>query len=165
MPTKQPEWELIANLGDVHPLDYGGYFIYRDKTGVYPEEAELLILEDDSDENSTYTIYRTGLDRLKLVKGYLVPEKYDKGWPHPVERYDEWFHKDLEGVASFIGIDKKDLEAAFTSKDPLIRADAYQAIGDYHGWDNLDGGPLTGVTRDEAEERYKDDLKHLKKGA
>lgn len=158
MATKQPEWEIIANLGDRSPFDYGGYFIYRDKTGVYPEEAELLIPEEDE---KTYTIYRFVLDPLKMVNGYLVAKKYDRTWPHPLERYDEWFHKDLDGVASFIGSTKKELEEAFTSDEPLERALAYQAIGDYFGWDNLDSYPLQ-MTRREVENRYKDDLRQLK---
>jgi len=160
MPTKQPKWKLIANIGDTHPLDYGGYFIYRDETGVYPEEAELL-LEPAEGEND-YTIYRFILDRLKLKDGYLVPLDYDSSWRHPVERYDAWFHRDLGSIASFVGTTKEDLEAAFTSKDPLVRAEAYRAIGDYHGWDNLDSYPLTNLSRSEVEKRYRDDLKKIK---
>lgn len=44
METKQPRWKLVAQLGDVHPIDYGGYFVYRDTTGVYEEEAEVLMV-------------------------------------------------------------------------------------------------------------------------
>lgn len=162
MPTKQPEWKLIANLGDASPLDYGGYFVYRDETGVYAEKAELLLLDDEGDEDSKYTIYRILLDPLKMVNGYLIPLEYDSSWPHPVEKYDEWFHKDLDSVASFAGSTKEDMEAALTSDDTLVRAEAYRAIGDYHGWNNLDDYPLTGLTRSEVEERYKDELQHLK---
>ena len=156
--TRQPEWKFIANLGDASPLDYGGYFVYRDKTGVYEEEAELLIVDNEEDENSTYTIYRVMLERSKLVDGYLVPFKYDRSWPHPLERYDEWFHKDLEDVASNIGATKEELERAFASANPLERAHAYRAVGDYHGWDNLDSYPLTGLTRKDVEERYREEL-------
>jgi len=156
--TRQPEWEFIANLGDASPLDYGGYFIYRDKTGVYEEEAELLIVDNEEDENSTYTIYRIMLERSKLVDGYLVPFKYDKSWSHPLERYDEWFHKDLGGVASSVGATKEELEKAFTSSNPLERAHAYREIGNYHGWENLDSYPLTELTRKDVEERYRGEL-------
>lgn len=159
MATKQPQWEMIANLGDMTPLDHGGYFIYRDKTGVYPEEAELLLIED---EGGTYSVARFVLDRLKLVDGYLVPFAYDATWPHPLERYDEWFHKDLEGVASFVGSTKEEMEAMFTSGDPLQRAEAYRAVGEYHGLENLDPDPLTGMTRAEAKKRYAKDLRRLK---
>jgi hypothetical protein len=144
----QPKWELIANLGDVNPLEHGGYFIFRDKTGVYPEEAELLLVEDGD-----YTIYRFSLERLKMVKGFLVPLKYNKSWPYPVERYDEWFHEQLGDVAASIGTTKQELEKAFTSANPLERAHAYRAIGDYHGFENLDSYPLTHMPRAEVEKR------------
>jgi hypothetical protein len=156
--TRQPKWEFIVNLGDASPLDYGGYFVYRDTTGVYEEEAELLIVDDEQDENSTYTVYRIMLERIKLVDGYLVPFRYDKTWPHPLERYDEWFHDKLGDVASSFGTTKEELEKDFTSADPLKRAHAYRAIGDYHGWENLDGYPLTGLTRKTVEERYREEL-------
>jgi hypothetical protein len=150
MATKQPKWELIANLGDVHYLDHGGYFVYRDKTGVYPEEAELLVV-GDSDE---YTIYRFSLERLKMVKGFLVPIGYRPDWPHPVERYDEWFHEKLGDVADSIGTTKQELEKAFTSANPLERAHAYRAIGDYRGFENLDSYPLAHTSREEVARRY-----------
>ena len=47
----QPVWSCIANLGDVNPIDYGGYFVYIDTTGVYPPEAELLIAPSDNDDD------------------------------------------------------------------------------------------------------------------
>lgn len=51
--TRQPEWEYVANLGDASPIDHGGFFIFEDRTGVYPPEVEVLIPpeEDDSDED------------------------------------------------------------------------------------------------------------------
>ncbi len=44
----QPKWKLLANLGDANPIDYGGYFVYRDETGVYRDEAEKLISPDEA---------------------------------------------------------------------------------------------------------------------
>lgn len=153
--TKQPEWEFIANLGDANPLDYGGYFIYRDKTGVYEEEAEFW--HEPEDENSPITVYRFALERKKMVGPYLVPFGYDDSWHHPVASYDEWFHKDLAGVASFVGATKTELERAFCSADPVDRAIAYRAIGEYHGFENLDSYPIT-VSAREAEKRYRAEL-------
>ncbi len=156
MATKQPKWELIENIGDATPLDYGGYFIYRDKTGVYPEEGELLV--PDEERPDRYTIYRILLDPLKMVDGYLVPAIYKSDWPHPLESYDEWFHKDLESVASFVGSTKEALEEAFTSDNPIERAEAYRAVADHSGWENFDSDPLH-LTRKEVQERYKDELR------
>jgi hypothetical protein len=160
METKQPIWELVANLGDVNPIDYGGYFVYRDTTGVYPEEAELLLVDESADgESDTWTVYRFILDRLKQVKTgeaiYLVPIRFDDSWPHAVSQYDEWFHEDLARVASYTGQTLQELRAAFCSENATDRASAYQAIGDYHGFDNLDSYPLTFKTRAEVEARYK----------
>ena len=65
----QPAWECIAQLGDKNPIDHGGYWILRDTTGVYAEEAELLLVPDDDDRE--YTIYRFTLDRCTFVNGVV----------------------------------------------------------------------------------------------
>lgn len=143
------DWIFIKNLGDINPLDYGGYFIYKHKTGIYPEAAEKLLVDED-----TYTVYRFPLDRLKLVDGYLVPLAYVPNWPHPLEKYDEWFHEELGEVAEFSGTQKAQLELAFTSADPVDRAFAYEAVGNHFGWVEFDSYPLT-ISRQEAEKRYR----------
>jgi len=158
--SRQPTWELIANLGDASPIDYGGYFIYRDTTGVYPEEGEKLFADENGDGERVWTVHRFTLDRLKQIQVgetiCLVPIRYDETWPHPVTSYDEWFHKDLAGVAAFVGQSVQELRDAFCSDDPRVRAFAYEAIGDYHGWENLDGYPLTFESREEVEARYEE---------
>lgn len=163
MPTKQPIWKFLANLGDASPLEHGGYFVYRDHTGVYPEEAEFFGPDDDANEKSKYTIYRFSLERLQLVDGYLVPARYDSSWPHPVERYDEWFHKDLQAVANAHGTTKEILEQMFISPDPLTRALGYRIIGSYHGFENLDQYPLGKQTKSDIKSRYRDELKTIRR--
>lgn len=160
--TKQPVWQLIANLGDNSPLDYGGYFVYKDETGVYPEEAEFLVVDNEDDEDSTYTIYRILLDPFKMVNGYLVPYDWEPSWRQPLENYDEWFHENLKSVADYVGSTKEDLEKALSSRDPLDRAQAYRALAEYHGWDEFDSDPL-GLTRQEVEARYSEDLERLRR--
>ena len=158
MPTRQPTWKLIRNLGDKNPFDHGGYFIYQDETGVYPEEGEYLV--EPEEEGGVYTIYRFTVDKLKVVVheethiSYLVSDQYESGWSHPLHRYDEWFHEDLHKVAEVHGLDYKDLRDLFCSDDPLMRAEGYRAIGDYHGFLNLDAYPLTFTDREEVEARY-----------
>lgn len=159
--TNQPEWELITNLGDVHPLDYGGYFIYRDTTGVYTEEGEKLFVDDGENDNAAkYTIHRFILDRCEQVskdgKTFLVPFGFGSrtDLPYAIETYDEWFDKHLDEIAEFMEQSIEETREAFCSADPVIRAFAYQAIGDYFGYDNLDDYPLF-LTKAEAEERYK----------
>jgi len=144
---------LLANLGDANPIDYGGYFVHQDTTGAYTEEVEKLFVYEDS-----WQVYRFPLDRLKIVQGYLVPLRYSPDWPEPLPRYDEWFHKDLDKVAESIGLSAQELKEQFCSDNPIIRARAYEAIGDYHGYENLDGYPLTFTNRKEIEARYKKEV-------
>lgn len=157
----QPVWKLRANLGDVSPLDYGGFFVYDDTTGVYPSEAELLEPEDDSADEADmrYTVHRFALDQCKQAEDeethqvYLIPARYDSAWPHAVSAYDEWFHQDLASVAQYVGSTLQEMRNQLCSDDPTVRANVYRAIGDYHGYANLDSYPLT-LTRAEAETRY-----------
>jgi hypothetical protein len=163
--TNQPKWRKVANLGDVNPIDYGGLFVYRDTTGVYTEEAERLEApdSDDTDQHGPWIVHRFCLDRCQIIREtdgntdtiYLVPARYTADWPHPVHAYDQWFHQDLDKVASFIGTDLETLRGWFCSADPLERALAYQAIGDYHGFENLDSYPLTFHKRSEVTRRYR----------
>ena len=55
----QPKWKLLANLGDANPIDYCGYFVYRDETGVYRDEAEKLISPDEATITDTRIQTRT----------------------------------------------------------------------------------------------------------
>lgn len=150
----QPIWEFIQYLGDEDPLEHGGYFVYRDKTGAYAEEVQRLTPMIDR----SFLIYRTPIERLKLVDGYLVPLRYRPDWPHPLERYDEWFHEKLGEVAHSIGATKEALAKDFTSPDPIRRAWAYQAVGDHFGWENFDSDPLR-MTRAEVKKRFRKELK------
>lgn len=157
----QPDWQLIANLGDKKPLDYGGYFVFRDKTGQYEEEAQLLVVNDEDVEGSPYTLYRFPLERMKMVDGYLVPFGYTREWPHPVQKYDAWFHDKLAEIAEtsgFYGVTNEGLELDFTSADPLVRAEVYRAVAEHEGWENFDEYPLTSLTREQAKKRYPEEL-------
>lgn len=162
----QPKWKLIANLGDASPLEYGGYFIYEDETGVYPPEAELLevLNEDEPDEDRLkYRVYRFILEQCTLTDGILSDNKY-----HPL--HPAWFAEPesertnrpqdttyLKNVADYIGSTLEEMQSMFCSNNPLDRATAYRAIGEYHGLENLDDYPLE-LTRTEAIERYKDEV-------
>lgn len=142
----QPDWECIAQLGDVNPVDHGGYWIMRDKTGVYPEEAELF--RPCEGDDGRVTAYRFMLKRCTCVKGILSDNQYH-------ENVAAWWASDIEQIGMFVGDEDGDLVTFFCSEDPLERAEAYRALGDYHGFDNLDSDPLH-MTRSEARRRYKE---------
>jgi hypothetical protein len=158
--TNQPNWVLVANLGDASPLDYGGYFVYRDTTGVYPAEAEKIFVSDDTDDPDypgQCTIHRITLDRCKEVhlgdQIYLVPFNFNETWPFPVSEYDEWFHVHLDRVAENIGVPVQEVRDFLCSESECSRALAYEAIYDYHGWENGDCYPLH-MSHEEAKARY-----------
>lgn len=171
----QPKWKLVANLGDVHPLEYGGYFVYVDETDVYEAEGELLleptedacgqcreeVCHNDYDECiydctcHNYTVYRFSLERCTLIDGILSDNKFHLD-------FMAWFgyrdadrpqDSDLNDVAK--SADMPTIADMLCSSDLIERAKAYQAIGEYHGFENLDAYPLT-LTRAEVEARYQE---------
>jgi hypothetical protein len=153
--------EFIANLGDSSPLEYGGYFLYRQENGDFeaekldePTECEL------DDPEARWTVRRVCLDRCKLQRSedgasvYLVSFKYDPAtYSHPLPQYEAWFAKHLSAVASYIGSTREALEEQLCSADGRERALAYQAIADTEGWDNFDSYPLE-LSLEEVEIRY-----------
>lgn len=142
--TQQPKWKLVANLGDKNPIDHGGYFVYVDQTGVYPPEAALL--ESPETDAGTWTAWRFVLDPCTFTNGVLSDNKFHPDKP-------AWFADDLDKLAQFVGQTKEQLIELFTSDDPLKRAQAWRAVGDYFGYENLDGDPLQ-LSREEAERKY-----------
>src|ERR1039458_5750984 len=98
--------KLVAQLGDASPIDYGGYFIYEDDTGVYAPEGELLESPDTDETPEGWKVYRFSLDRLKqITQGenvYLVSFKYVETWPYPPSAYDEWFNRVLNRGAAYV---------------------------------------------------------------
>ena len=145
MTTKQPQWKQVAQLGDANPIEYGGYFVYEDETGVYPPEAVWLVAPED-DNGARWIEYRFILEPCTFINGILSDNKY-----HP--EHAAWLAGDLEQVASFTGETIEDLIGALTGDDVFERALAWRAIGEYHGLDNLDSYPNR-FTRSEIEARY-----------
>ena len=142
----QPDWQFVANLGDVNPLDHGGLFVYIDRKGVYPPEMERVEPDEDGDK---LEIHRVCLDRCTYIGGILSDNSF-----HP--DHPAWFAKDLAEVASTMDYDLDELRSDLCSGDALKLACAYRAILDYYGWDNGDAYPEH-YTRAEAEERYKEE--------
>lgn len=135
MSTQQPVWKCIANLGDRSPIEYGGFFVYVDETGVYPPEVELLEAPDSDDSGDPWVLYRFILDRCTLSPaGILSDNKF-----HP--EISAWFADDLPRVADCVDYPIDELMADLCSSDPLKLAPAYRAIGEYHGFENFDSYP------------------------
>jgi hypothetical protein len=146
MTTNQPVWKAIAQLGDVNPLEYGGLWILSDTTGAYAPEAEYLVPPEDDDAREL-TVYRYILERCTFTDGVLSDNKY-----HPA--HPAWFADSIADVARYCGMTTDGMIAALCDESPVQRAGAYQAIGNYHGFDNLDSYPIT-LTRAEARARYR----------
>lgn len=141
----QPEWKLI------YSTDYSA--VFEDKTGVYDPEMEIA---QEFDEGK-FLAFRFALPRLKRVRhagtDYIVSERWDESWPHYIGDYEEWFMKNLTGVADSVGMSKKELVDALLSADVPQRAMAYESIGGYHGYSNLDQYPLE-LSEEELDERW-----------
>ena len=156
----QPKWKCIGNLGDRNPLDYGGYFVFVDKTGVYPPEAELLELDDENDERTTYTVHRFILEPCTYIDGILSDNRFhpDKpAWFAGTEDERKERPQDstyLKNLADYAGLTVKELAGMFCDDAPLIRAEAWRIVGQYHGFENLDNYPLTKLSRTEVRKRY-----------
>lgn len=138
--TDQATWRLLANIGDASPLDHGGYFVYTDETGVYPPEAELL----EPLVDGKYELRRFILEPCTFVDGVLSDNRF-----HP--NHPAWFADSLESIqeSSDIG----NIVTLLCSTDPIDRATAWRAIGEYHGFENLDSYPVN-LTKKEAKKRY-----------
>ena len=126
----------------------------REGDEVVLEHAEE-VGEYEDDEGFTqgkFQIYRFDIEKWKLVsdpsdplRAYLVPESYDpKSWPHPLSDYEAWFAQrdNLQSVAQSAGYGAVELAEAFTSNDPRIRTEAYQAVAGHFGYAEFDDDPL-----------------------
>jgi hypothetical protein len=141
----QPKWKCVAQLGDASPVEYGGYWVFVDETGVYTPEAELW--EPGPEEGDEGTVSRFSLEICTYVNGVLSDNKY-----HP--NHPAWFAEDLTDVARCVGLAVSSLRKDLCSSSAATRAIAYRSIGEFHGFLNFDQYPLT-VTEAEARRRYK----------
>lgn len=133
--TQQPQWRCIANLGDVNPIEHGGAFLYIDMTGVYAPELEVWQPHDDSDYGYSYRVcmgiadYPDWADFEAVARCVYYPVNYSK--------------TPAEALAH-------DLRADNLHR----RAQAFIAVGDYHGYCNFDHDG-THRTFVEARRRYR----------
>jgi hypothetical protein len=138
--VNQPQWRLIAALGDADPLTHGGHWVFADETGVYPPEAERY-------DPETGLAHRYCLEPHTLTEGVLSDNRF-----HP--ECATWYADRLAGVASWAGTTVTELRQQFCSPDPVQRAHAYAALAEFFGLREFDSYPLT-LTPKEAAIRYK----------
>lgn len=135
--------KILENLGDKHPLDYGGYIIYRvrdpkiEGPGASWVQAEFwdepLEVDRDEPQKDLYEVYRWQIE----------PDVFrELSW---VDSWDE--------VAESIGMKASKFIEMARSANPVDRALIYEAVGRHHGFENLDSYPER-YTRKEMEERW-----------
>lgn len=164
----QPIWKLLANLGDKNPLDYGGFFVYVDETGVYPPEVEVVEVCDepdyDNNDKGKWTVYRFILEPCTYIDGILSDNPFHMAHPAwfatPESERTEGRNSTtwLKNLVDFCGNDDdgEELIRLFCSDDPLERARAWRVVGDYHGYHELDHYPLRYSSKLELKKRYLD---------
>lgn len=146
--TIQPRWRMVANLGDVNPVDYGGYFVYVDQTGVYPPELEVLESPNSDDDGTGWTLYRLILEPHTYVDGVLSDNPFHPGFP-------VWYADKLESVAQTIGSTSLSLINDLTSDNPLHKARAYIDLISYFGAFEFDQYPTQYMRRSHLPRRIR----------
>lgn len=117
----QPKWKLVGNNGDVSPFEHGGELVFKDLTGQYDPELEIIQPVDlftIDDKPATY------------IARVCIPKPDN----------DDWFMDELSSIASYIGQTEEELKDMLMSDNLLIRARGYKAIVDYWGPENLGSG-------------------------
>ena len=109
--------KVIGSLGDVNPLEYEG-LIVTDEGNERFQGHKIEVSED----GEGWTVFTFDLEYVSNCAA-------------------EWFGRDLPSVAAYVDMSIEELCSAFRSSNILERAMAYQALGDYHGFHNLDGYP------------------------
>lgn len=166
MSTPQPEWLFVSNLGDVDPINHGGYFIYVDANGIYEPEAERLDPPNEDPEKedvAAWLVHRFTIEDMWWTGGILSDNQFHLDSPAWFARpYNPERRQDgpggLEELSSFISATPEELRDMFLSPNLLMRAEAWRLVGDYHGFHELDQYHLH-LTKAEAEARYADDIK------
>ena len=134
--------KLYKNMGDCGDFSaYGGLLVYREGNRF---QAEYWQAGDSEEDNGT--AYRFDLDKCTLTDGILSDNPY-----HP--KLESWFAKSIESMASFGGVSTGELRQWFCSEDIYWLGRAYELLGHYHGFFELDSYPLE-LSEAEARKRY-----------
>jgi hypothetical protein len=128
--------KTLANLGDVNPLDYGGFLVRSDGEiiDIHPRDEDRKIEVHRFSNTLCYPIEGGGVSDNEFHKDHHA-----------------WSLEDLESVAG--SADHESIEADLCSDDPVTRARAYQSIISHWGIHSFDDDPVT-LTRTECRRMY-----------
>lgn len=130
--------KLLANLGDVNWLEYGGSLVFDD------ESLHIIYAGEADDE--PYEVYRVSLDPCTYSNGVLSDNLYHPGVP-------AWFAVTLGDVAKTTGAAVDDIIRRLCAVDVVVRGSAYLDLISFHGAYEFDSYPLV-VSRVEVEQMY-----------
>lgn len=135
--------KVIDNLGDRHPLDHGGYIIYRVRDPKKEGPGASWIQAEFWDEPVEVDRDEPKKDLYEVYRWQIEPDVFEElSWV-----------KDWDAIASSTGMKPSKLIRMARSKDILDRAGVYEDVGRYHGFENLDSYPER-FTREQMEERW-----------
>lgn len=132
--------KVIANLGDVDYLKYGGAMLVQSPDNYYYLEGYT-----PESEGGDGLIYQVEPEPLDLYHGHLIPRHISEAenLPYPIEAYYTWFDsRDLLAAANYAGLPVDELQVRLTSDDVITRARAYLTLIEYVGWFEFDQYPI-----------------------
>jgi len=122
---------LVDNLGDVNPIEHGGFFIWN-IDGEYQIEA----LEPYEDNGVLcWNVYRFDLPKFRAWE-HVNSGTFDIleiGCDSP-----EWFSKDMPLISRSVGLELSELVNMLISENVIERAIGYQYVYEYLGGINFD---------------------------
>jgi hypothetical protein len=151
--------QIVDNLGDVDPINYGGFFVlFNPETG----DSLIEVLEEphfDRDDKpiGPWYAYRFEPERLVWHDGGLRDNPY-----HPCHKV--WFSDKIKGVAESAGIRWRSLVSSLCSSSVTERARGYQHLVGYFGVSEFDSCPLDlGTNASRVKFRYLSRLRKLRR--
>ena len=148
-------YEIRAVVGDVNPIQYGGWLI-----GLKESHVDAIVIEPiDWEETGKRQgdgidclTYRVALDRFKLVcsvddpindTGFLVPDHWDNTWPWGPENHEWWDTPEFrQNFMDAMQLPWSEFTDSICSGDSVKRALAWKEISEFYGMHELDDQPI-----------------------
>jgi hypothetical protein len=138
--------KLLANLGDVNFVEYGGSIVFEDIDG-------CIYLENYNPE--TGEVYTLEPDKLWEHEGHLLFQNpaASRALPYPLKRYTAWFDGYLQSISATVGMGIEGLRSLLTNENVKVRARGYECVAQTLGWFEFEQYPLH-LTQEQAARRY-----------